>query len=343
MPNVPQKAVLVANSVSDPNHPDARWDKLSSRSDMVASTAGSTEANSGKTSSPSVNGGVGGGSAATDAEQPTEEAGNAQDQDLDGKEHVCDCGKCGCSLNIDANATMLDGIRSLLAHHLRNADVICLSESQVELLEHHSARLASYAQKIVQTITFAQHVVSQVTDAQRVYQAREPPKEVPRKKPKKLKLSDGELLSIYGKARREAEKEADWRGLDENVAFDVRSNRMPPVAIQELVLERPPDAGGVAIEAGMVGDTERRAAIGLLGQALAAREQADPEDVLKGGAQDIAQRIIPAGPLRPWDTDLLDDRGYACCRPVLPSDDALGSKYMPMLPPEPNSAAKATT
>jgi len=340
MPSVPQQPVLMPRETNL----DGRDDKMSSQSEMVSSTVGSTEANSGTTSSPGANGGNGGAGTSSQAEpQKDEIADRPRDhtlQDAQEAQPMCGCGKCDGSLNIDANATMLDGIRSLLAHHLRNADVLCLSESQVELLEHHSARLASYAQKIVQTITFAQHVVSQVTDVQRNYQAREPPKEVPRKKPKKLKLSDGELLSIYGKARREAEKEADWRGLDENVAFDVRSNRMPAMSIQELVLEGSPDGkASVIIESATGGDTERKAAIGLLGQALAARDgKVDTEDLLREGAHDIAQRIIPASPLRPWD-----DRGYACCRPVLAGDGALPAQYMPMVPPESNSAAKAAT
>mmetsp|Transcript_113436 Transcript_113436/g.315885 ORF Transcript_113436/g.315885 Transcript_113436/m.315885 type:complete len:425 (+) Transcript_113436:278-1552(+) len=61
-------------------------------------------------------------------------------------------------LVIQADAPLVDGLRALLVHHLKQSigsSVVNLSVSQAELLEHHLARLASYAQKIVHTLAFA--------------------------------------------------------------------------------------------------------------------------------------------------------------------------------------------
>jgi hypothetical protein len=59
---------------------------------------------------------------------------------------------------IQADAPLVDGLRALLVHHLKRSvgtSVVNLSASQAELLEHHLARLSSYAQKIVHTLAFA--------------------------------------------------------------------------------------------------------------------------------------------------------------------------------------------
>mmetsp|Transcript_820 Transcript_820/g.2699 ORF Transcript_820/g.2699 Transcript_820/m.2699 type:complete len:372 (-) Transcript_820:81-1196(-) len=61
-------------------------------------------------------------------------------------------------LVIEADAPLIDGLRTLLVHHLKRSigsSIVHLSVSQAELLEHHLARLASYAQKIVHTLAFA--------------------------------------------------------------------------------------------------------------------------------------------------------------------------------------------
>lgn len=150
-------------------------------------------------------------------------------------------------LMINADATLLEGLRSVLAHHLRRSvgtDVVCLSTSQAELMEHHLARLASYAQKIVHTLAFATRFFAQsqryaldgdgdamndhvmgfddctqlprlgavnggVTTAPATVEA------AACHKPKKLlKLNDEEILKLYSTAQVEAEKEADWRGIE---------------------------------------------------------------------------------------------------------------------------------
>eukprot|EP00927_Polykrikos_kofoidii_P005815 TRINITY_DN12315_c0_g1_i1.p1 TRINITY_DN12315_c0_g1~~TRINITY_DN12315_c0_g1_i1.p1 ORF type:complete len:403 (+),score=79.40 TRINITY_DN12315_c0_g1_i1:211-1419(+) len=66
-------------------------------------------------------------------------------------------------LVIQADAALVDGLRALLVHHLKRsvgANVVNLSTSQAELLEHHLARLSSYAQKIVHTLAFATRFLS---------------------------------------------------------------------------------------------------------------------------------------------------------------------------------------
>mmetsp|Transcript_84925 Transcript_84925/g.236970 ORF Transcript_84925/g.236970 Transcript_84925/m.236970 type:complete len:477 (+) Transcript_84925:194-1624(+) len=66
-------------------------------------------------------------------------------------------------LVIQADAPLVDGLRALLVHHLKRSVGSCvvnLSTSQAELLEHHLARLSSYAQKIVHTLAFATRFLS---------------------------------------------------------------------------------------------------------------------------------------------------------------------------------------
>lgn len=67
------------------------------------------------------------------------------------------------SVVIPADASLTDGLRALLVHHLKlsvDADSVSLSASQAELLEHHMARLASYATKIVHTLAYSTRFLS---------------------------------------------------------------------------------------------------------------------------------------------------------------------------------------
>lgn len=167
------------------------------------------------------------------------------------------------ALVIPPDATLVDGLRALLVHHLKRSvgsSIVSLSASQAELLEHHLARLASYAQKIVHTLAFATRFLSKQNEGGDSYpndpqnfaaggmmthnphyrgdgnaaqqQVQEPPK-APRKS---LKLSDDEILSIYRSAQEEAATEADWRGI-EGPAMNTLSSRsgadLPPPGSQQ--------------------------------------------------------------------------------------------------------------
>jgi len=148
---------------------------------------------------------------------------------------------CAPPLVIAADASLVDGLRALLVHHLKRSvgsEVVSLSTSQAELLEHHLSRLASYAQKIVHTLAFATRFLTTKQNGegensqmdgpyyssggnnphwrpdggQNTQHPQQPPPEpkVPRKS---LKLSDDEILNIYKNAQVEAAIEADWRGI----------------------------------------------------------------------------------------------------------------------------------
>lgn len=67
-------------------------------------------------------------------------------------------GGCAAPLVIDADAPLAEGVRALILHHLQrvaSTGAPELSEGQTELLEYHVARLAAYANKVVQTLSFA--------------------------------------------------------------------------------------------------------------------------------------------------------------------------------------------
>jgi len=136
-------------------------------------------------------------------------------------------------LVIPADAPLSDGLRALMVHHLKRAvgsDTISLTGGQAELLEHHLARLASYAQKIVHTLAFATRFLTsdatpepsgEQAEADREGNSRsasrenyeEPPEPPAPRPPAVLKLKDRDILDIYRSAQLEASKEADWRGI----------------------------------------------------------------------------------------------------------------------------------
>jgi len=227
-------------------------------------------------------------------------------------------------LTIGMEASLLEGLRGLLAIHLRRSEVMALSESQAELLEHHLTRLSSYSQKIVHTIAFAQRVFAQACEAEETRQAegeedaQAEKAEEAQKKKKKLKLKDGEILHMYSLAQREAELEADWRGID-NMTSHTQVNLEPSSGSQEHVVAsrcgwRLPDGSNVALPAIDRHDgtmrQERREAIELLGQALATRD-GGPDDAL-------AARLIPVRRPRPCD-EIIGDTNMMrirCCDPA---------------------------
>lgn len=70
------------------------------------------------------------------------------------------------TLFIPGDASPADGLRALIVHHLKRTlgdGTVALSVSQAELLEHHLARLTSYAQKIIYTFACT---ISQRQDSQ---------------------------------------------------------------------------------------------------------------------------------------------------------------------------------
>jgi len=84
----------------------------------------------------------------------------------------------GDDLRVPAQASMMEGIRLLLLHHLRDP----LSPQQMELLERHVAHLASYAEKLVNLL----HRMRLKTQA-------------------RLTLKDEDLLDIYRSTQDEAQ------------------------------------------------------------------------------------------------------------------------------------------
>jgi len=199
-----------------------------------------------------------------------------------------------------------------LHHHLRRADVTSLSKQQAELMDHHLMRLASYGQKIVHTITFAQQVFSKAAtpeelaeDEEAAAQEKSPEPDQPRPaRPKKLVLSDGEILDIYGTALREAQLEADWRGI-------VTSRGRSLGGAAGLPEGRASAAGA---DAGAAPPTRRAEAIGLIGQALTTYETAATSQDLAAASEDLAQRLIPA---RKPCSNYLEDPGELCCSPII--------------------------
>mmetsp|Transcript_31191 Transcript_31191/g.72078 ORF Transcript_31191/g.72078 Transcript_31191/m.72078 type:complete len:341 (+) Transcript_31191:147-1169(+) len=152
----------------------------------------------------------------------------------------------GIDVVVPAGSSLLDGLRLLLVHHLKGSagtEQISLTTGQAELLEHHLARLASYAQKIVHTLAFATRFLStqpreeedqsQNASGSLPLNVSENPAEQstgveatvsaePRKR-STLRLKDRELLQIYRSAQLEASREADWRGLDPSPSCSVGS------------------------------------------------------------------------------------------------------------------------
>jgi hypothetical protein len=139
------------------------------------------------------------------------------------------------ALFIPAEATLQDGLRALLVHHLKRSvgsGNISLTTGQADLLEHHMARLASYAQTIVHTLAFAtrflmndqglagesqgesesspRYAISNEDDEQQCSVDQEV--RLPKRK-STLKLKDREIMELFRSAQQEASKEADWRGI----------------------------------------------------------------------------------------------------------------------------------
>lgn len=177
-------------------------------------------------------------------------------------------------LVIQADATLVDGLRDLIVHHLKKSEgtgTVNFSDTQTELLEHHVVRLASYAQKIIHTLAFATRCFvkpqfdgdhgefegSQIEDTS-VNACKEDvsgaaPRATPQKPPrgprptrKPLKLNDDEILNLYRNAQMEAAIEADWRGIQgptpsRDLISDDGTNKSSASAIGLTASESVPD------------------------------------------------------------------------------------------------------
>jgi len=257
---------------------------------------------------------------------------------------------------IPVDASLLEGLKVILEHHLRRTGVETLTQPEADLLAHHLGRLASYGQKIVHTLAYSQQVVTQPIEG-RAEAAQQPPaprpgdddssaqagaeaaaeeaaqKDAPTKT---LRLSDREIMAIFKGAQREAEREADWRNIEppnaRNSLGDVvvgagadggplSDSAAPTPARADETCASSPGARPAAASSGKV--QERADAIDLLSQALSLQEGADETDAL-------AFRLLPARPTRRCDV------GDACCATILGDEDPLPAampKSVPVLPP----------
>jgi len=231
---------------------------------------------------------------------------------------------------ISPDATMLDGIRTLMTFHLKRAEIHTMSDYQSYMVESHVERLAGYGQNIISNIAFAQRALAQAQENE-AYRAAEQARlqllaeeEASLKKPqKKLKLDDGELLMLVSRAQQEAELEADWRGLP--AAAPRGRMPAPPVSpsapSQVTASNSNPSPSMFARGASL----EREEAIGLLGQAFAARELAS-QDSLAAASEDLATRLIPARAAKPCDEVIRSTGVPTWCLPKMaPEEEAASS------------------
>ena len=126
-------------------------------------------------------------------------------------DHDCLC--------IPFDASLLDGVRLLVLHHLAKGveDPTAMTPSQKQLFERHVSQLAGYAEQLKQTLLISPPLIGGVLQ--------EPGRDAsssscPSEAPRPLKLRDSELLDIYRVAQQEAGKEADWRGLPDRGTSD---------------------------------------------------------------------------------------------------------------------------
>lgn len=125
-------------------------------------------------------------------------------------------------MTVSEEASMVEGLRQLIVHHIRKTGVHTLTDAQAYLLDRHLPRLSSYSEKIVHSISFANRILATMQDPKAAeaadtseskasMAAADTPQPSARKKI--LKLEDMEILQLYSDAVKEAESEADWRGI----------------------------------------------------------------------------------------------------------------------------------
>lgn len=205
---------------------------------------------------------------------------------------------------IRAEAPLVEGLRTLLVHHLKRSlasETLSLTVSQAELLEHHLGRLVSYAEKIVHTLAFATRFLApdskaeseprgEASEAQdfvcspRSSTARSQMSQMsqPPQAKHALSLNDDEILSLYRCAQSEAQKEADWRGLAELPASRTTS------AASANPVNDPTTIHGADRSAG------DKLAMHLLSQAIQSRGSVVASELV-----DAAPKGLCCGPQRP--------------------------------------------
>jgi len=244
--------------------------------------------------------------------------------------------------------------------HLKSASVVHLSEAQTKLFELHLARMSSYCEKVVQTITLTQRFlhctepsIEQQGDSTKTWQAdaMAPAQhtQAERRRQKLLKLNDSELLTMLSAAQQEAEAEADWRGIDICVAgrkigapLAGISHAQEPATVthggcngsacsttsrSDLLdaagspLRRPPPTGAVSLD--------HEQAIQLLGNAIAVRAAPNSRE-LAAASEELAQRLVPVNQQRSCGTV----PSFACaCLPIElpPAEPSGAAESMPKL------------
>jgi len=128
---------------------------------------------------------------------------------------------------------------------------------------------------------------------------------------------------LVSRAQQEAELEADWRGLP--AAAPRGRMPAPPVSpsapSQVTASNSNPSPSMFARGASL----EREEAIGLLGQAFAARELAS-QDSLAAASEDLATRLIPARAAKPCDEVIRSTGVPTWCLPKMaPEEEAASS------------------
>lgn len=220
---------------------------------------------------------------------------------------------------IRADAPLIEGLRTLLVHHLKRSlasEAISLTTSQAELLEHHLSRLVSYAQKIVHTLAFATRFLapddkaeseprgeaSEIQDSARSPQpntARSQTSQQSQAK-KALRLNDDEILSLYRCAQTEAQKEADWRGLGELPTSRTTSAGSDNQLNDSTVRSADKAAGDSVSERRLAANREY---IHMLSKAMQSRGPAVASELV-----DAAPRGLCCGPQRPVTLTVSADR-----------------------------------
>ena len=125
--------------------------------------------------------------------------------------------ECLC---IPADASLLEGVRLLVWHHLgKSLGETALTPKQKQLVERHVLHLTRYAERLKQTILSTMvfdH--GQGTDVQESLEqdVSFAASSSTGTEPRQVRLRDSELLEIYRNAQAEAGREADWRGLSDH-------------------------------------------------------------------------------------------------------------------------------
>mmetsp|Transcript_15887 Transcript_15887/g.37541 ORF Transcript_15887/g.37541 Transcript_15887/m.37541 type:complete len:296 (+) Transcript_15887:122-1009(+) len=132
-------------------------------------------------------------------------------------------------LCIPAHASLLEGVRQLLLHHLERGlgQTPTFTPGQAQLFDRHLHQLASHADKLAQAVLNNPACAHSGAGYTREHVCDASGRDVPDSSTdmRRLKLKDKEVLEIYFMARQEAHREADWRGVTEDPEARVRRQR----------------------------------------------------------------------------------------------------------------------